>query len=127
MEFAPSAGCVFYPLNILPQHERESVAPPDHLEAHPFFPQLLAFQTEEGAQETKDGLYFIWRTAPVIRRKGIQSETPYPELWRMLDRAARCCDSRPMTRNAGQSTPRSPAPVSVHDDGDMQGRPRVTL
>src|ERR1700761_169881 len=98
----------------------DTIAPADDFQSHPRLPEFCSLQPQEGSQQPKNALNFGCGTAPVVRRKCVDGQTTDAHMRRVFHDALYGCDSGTMSCNPGQTAPRSPPPIAVHDDGHMQ-------
>src|SRR5215468_7641597 len=75
---------------------------------------------DEAAQEAEQVTDLARRPRPVFRAEGKDGEIQDAELVRRTHDTAQRLDAAAMAFRPGQTARRRPAPVAVHDDGDMQ-------
>src|ERR1700675_3688826 len=120
MEGAPCGGCAFGLVDLAQHGFCQSITPADDLEPCAALTETVSLQTQEGAQEPEDALHLGSRPAPVVGGKGIDREAPNTHIRCALHNALQGGHSGTMTGDAGETAPRCPAAIAVHDDGHMQ-------
>jgi hypothetical protein len=116
MKAATSCGCVFGLLNFAKDRRCQAIAPADELEPRTALLEPFCFEAQESSQQPEDALNLGNGPAPVVGRKRIDSEAVDTHVRCMLHNTPQRSDSGAMACNAGQSAPRSPATISVHND-----------
>src|ERR1700686_5122099 len=97
----------------------------DVFQADIFFVERLDFGFEIAAQKAHQEIDFRLRTLlPVFFGEGIESQRRNPDARGGFDRRPPRSDTGAMSGDAWHVPTPGPAPVSVHDDGDMLGKPR---
>src|SRR5215212_873100 len=81
---------------------------------------LLAGRLEE---ELHERLYLPLRTRPVLGREGIEGQRLDPGVARRLEQRRKHRDAGPVAGGARKPASPGPAPVAVHDDGDVTRNP----
>ena len=80
--------------------------------------EIVAEVTLEKLHQHRD---FFGRPAPVLRGEAVDRQIGDAELDRRAHRAAHRLDAAPMALETRQAARLRPAPVAVHDDGDVLG------
>src|SRR5229473_4651544 len=97
----------------------------DVLQADIIFVERLDFRFEIAAQKSHQEIDFRLRTLlPVFLGEGVESQRRNSDARRGFDRRTYGGDTGAMSGDARHVPAPGPAPVSVHDDGDMLGEAR---
>src|SRR3979411_3330431 len=89
------------------------------------FVERLDFRFKIAAQKAHQEIDFRLRTLlPVFLGEGIERQRRNSDTCRGFDRRTHGGDTRAMSRDAWHVPAPGPAPVSVHDDGDVWGKTR---
>src|SRR5229473_2721752 len=97
----------------------------DVLQADIIFVERLDFRFEIAAQKAHQEIDFRLRTLlPVFLGEGIERQRRNSDARRGFDRRTYGGDTGAMSGDARHVPAPGPAPVSVHDDGDMLGQAR---
>src|SRR5215210_4140732 len=81
---------------------------------------LLAGRIEE---ELHERLYLSLRTRPVLGREGVEGQRLHPRAAGGLEQGRKHRDTGPVAGGARKPASLGPAPVAVHDDGDVARGP----
>src|SRR5450759_2107727 len=97
----------------------------DVLQTDIVFVESLDFRFEIAAQKAHQEIDFRLRTLfPVFLGEGVERQRWNSNASRGFDRRTHCSNAGAMSGNARHVPSPGPAPVSVHDDGDMLGKTR---
>src|SRR5258707_13002238 len=97
----------------------------DVLQADIIFVERLDFRFEIAAQKAHQEIDFRLRTLlPVFLGEGIERQRRNSDARRGLDGRTHGGNTGAMSGDARHMSAPGPAPVSVHNDGDMLGKPR---
>src|SRR5260370_34661357 len=89
------------------------------------FGESLDFRFKIAAQKAHQEIDFRLRTLlPVFFGEGVERQRRNSDACRGFDRRTHGGDTGAMSGDAGHVPAAGPAPVSVHDDGDMLGKTR---
>src|ERR1700682_1010480 len=119
MELPPAAGRELDFFNGRAQRRVHSIAPADHFEAYAVLDTLRTLPEKVRPEQLHQSGYFGCRPLPVVGRESIEGQSGDTEFNRRLDCAANGGGSGLMPGQAGKPARRGPAPIAIHDDGDM--------
>ena len=89
---------------------------------HPPLVELLpALAEDRVAHHVHEEPHLVRRAAPVLRREGVHRQPRQTEVERPLHHVEQRLLPGPVALGAGQAAPAGPAPVAVHDTGDVAG------
>ncbi len=105
------------------EHVRlEAVAVADDPHAHAVLVQLGEILAHETFQQSHQVVDFLGGPRPILGAERINGQYLDAELARRAHRAPQRLDAAAMPFPARQTARRRPAPVAVHDDGDVERR-----
>src|SRR5260370_12032269 len=98
---------------------------PDVFQSDIIFVERLDFRFKIAAQKAHEEIDFRLRPLlAVFFGEGVERQRRNSDACRGFDRRTHGGDAGAMSGDAGHVPPAGPAPVSVHDDGDMLGKTR---
>src|SRR5664279_130908 len=98
---------------------------PDVFQTDIIFVERPDFCLEIAAQKAHQEIDFrLWALFPVFFGEGVERQRRDSGARRSFDRRTHSGDAGAMSRDARHVPAPGPAPVSVHDDGDMLGKTR---
>src|SRR3984893_5184008 len=100
----------------------ETLAVADHPHAYAVFVKLGEILAHEALQQSHQVVDLLERPRPVFGAEGIDGQHLDAEVARRAHRTPQRYDALTMPFPARQSARRRPAPVAVHDDGDVERR-----
>ncbi len=103
---------------------RQLMLPPDVFQANLIFVEGLDLRLEEAAEQAHQEVHFRPRTfLPVFFGERVERQCRNANARRRFHRRTHRCHASTVPGHARHVPPPRPAPVSVHDDGDMPGKP----
>ena len=91
------------------------------MDLHSLAHELRSFLTSVHGQEAHQGADLNAGALPVLGRESKQGEDLDPRFDRPFDHLTHGVHSLPVPSTTGQALAPGPAPVAVHDDGDVPG------
>ena len=101
---------------------RQRIQAADGVQADLLAHHLGQFEAQVSAQQAPQHFDFGARTLPVLDRKGVQRERLDAHLRAGFDHGAHRTHAGLVSGDAQQAAAAGPAPVAVHDDGDVRGQ-----
>ena len=84
--------------------------------------QLVHFTVERAEEQLHQGIDFFLRPAPILAGKREQGQRRYAQFKAALDGAVDRARAGPVADHARTTALLCPAPIAIHDDGDVAGQ-----
>src|SRR5439155_3746199 len=104
---------------------REEIHTADRAELDVIPLELLALLPKHLLQDAHEPTHLPRASVPVFEREGVEREHLDPQLDGAFDHLPHGAPARAVPHQARQPAALRPAPVSVHDDGDVRGRGKL--
>ena len=102
----------------------EAVALADDAQAHPRPGERVELPAQIEPQQPHEFADLLGGAFPILRREGVEGEIVDAEIDTAAHSLAGRVGAAAMAGDARQAAPCGPAPVAVHDDGDVPRRTR---
>jgi hypothetical protein len=97
----------------------QALATADGAQTNAVFHHLADFRAQIATQQPHERVDLSPRPLPVLRRERVQRQPLHADLASRLHDLPNGLLALAVTADTSQSAPRSPAPVAIHDDGDV--------